>query len=67
MLEVDRVPLTDLKHMDLDPGLDLDEITFVVITDCGDRIVGQRKSLEHTRFQFNLALALRDDALAVAQ
>ena len=40
MLEVDRVPLTDLKHMDLDPGLDLDEITFVVITDCGGRIIG---------------------------
>ena len=40
MLEVDRVPLADLQHMDLDPGLDLDEITFVIITDRGGRIVG---------------------------
>ena len=54
MLEVDRVPLTDLQHMDLDTGLHFDEVTFVIATDCGGRIVGERESLEFAYIQLNL-------------
>ena len=65
MLEVDRVPLTDLQHMDLDPRLSVDEITFVVITHNSGRIVGERKCLELTHVQLNPTLALRNNVLVV--
>ena len=65
MLEVDRIPLTDLQHMDLDTGLHFDEVTFVIVTDYGGRIVGKRESLEFAHIQLNLTLALGDDTLTV--
>jgi hypothetical protein len=66
VLQIDGIAVANLQHVDLDTGLDLDEVALVVGRHHGRGVVGQRKRLELAVRERYPTLAHRSDQGAVA-
>ena len=67
MHEKHRVAGPDLEHVNLDAGLHLDEVAFIIVGDVLGGIVRKRKGFERARVQGDGPLALRGHQLAAAR